>query len=143
MTALTTLFPTLDDSRTVTEFDGQIAELAETLFEIMTTAGGVALSACTIGRPERVMVVDLPDAAGDVWTLALVNPRITAVHDGVADQNALFPTLPSMARFQRIEVMHETLEGETVILTADGPLAIGLQVQIDLLNGESRPRRLH
>ncbi|WP_425100548.1 peptide deformylase [Tropicibacter sp. S64] len=127
----------------VTEFDGQIAELAETLFEIMQSAGGVALAASAIGRPERLVVVDLPDAAGMGCAMALVNPRLTAVHDGLVDQAAVFPGSAPALRFARIDVTFETLEGDTVTLAADGPLAIGLQAQIDLLTNTAPARHLH
>lgn len=138
--------PLTEASQTVTEFDGQIAELAEMLFAIMSENGGVALSASAIGRPERLTVVDLPDASGTWHALALVNPRITAVFDGVQDQADLFPGARSTLRFRRVDIEHETLEGETVTLAADGPLAVGLQAQIDILMGETgstATRRLH
>ncbi|MFW2541857.1 peptide deformylase [Primorskyibacter sp. 2E107] len=135
-----------ETSEIVTEFDGQIAELADTLFELMQAHGGVGLAASAIGRSEPLLVIDLPDASGDRIPMALVNPRITAVHDGTTDQADLFSGSTSQMRFRRIDVTYETLEGETVTLVADGPLAIGLQDQISRMTGSqaaTAPRRLH
>ena len=95
----------------------------------------MALSASAIGRPERLTVVDLPDASGTWRALALVNPRITGGHEGVTDQASLFPGSAPVFRFTSVDVVFETLEGETVTLEADGPLAVGLQAQIDVLDG--------
>lgn len=149
MTAPFTPFPSTTartTQGTVTEFDGQIAELADTLFELMFDNGGVGLTASAIGRRERLLVVDLPDASGERHVMALVNPRIIAVQDAMICQSEVFTDLPPRQRFSRIDVLHETVEGETVTLSADGPLAIGLQDQIDRLHGptHSAPTtRLH
>ncbi|SPF80440.1 peptide deformylase [Pseudoprimorskyibacter insulae] len=123
----------------VSEFDGRIAELADTLLEVLDHEGGAALAAVQIGAPVRMVVADAVDHTGERQRVALVNPRITTRSEERATQHESCLSMPGyfipVPRYALIEVAFETLEGETGTILAGGPLAVCLQQAIDLTNG--------
>ncbi|WP_121629720.1 peptide deformylase [Tropicibacter alexandrii] len=128
-----------EPSDPVTDFDGFIAELADEMFDVMEAAAGQGLAAVQIGVPLRLIVIDLPDAMGDVHRLTLANPRVVTRSDTmrIGDEGSL--SLPgqeiAVARYTRIEVVFDDMTGCEDRLIADGPLAIGLQQLIDQTDG--------
>lgn len=126
-------------SEMVTEFDGRVAELADTLFDVLDYEGGAGVAAVQIGLPERVIAVSAPDARGYETRLALVNARIVARSEDLTTEHesclSMQGYLIPVPRHDRIEVVFDTLEGEPDSLIADGPLAVCLQQAIDMTDG--------
>ncbi len=126
-------------SEPVEAFDGRLADLSDEMFEILDAVQGAALTAVQIGEPVRLVTIDMPDASGERHRLTLVNPRISAQSDtmrtGREGSLSLPGTIIDVPRYTRVEVTYQTLDGVKSTLTADGPLATGLQHAVDHTDG--------
>ena len=61
---------------TVTDFDDELKQLIEDMFESMYAARGVGLAAPQIGIPKRIAVVDVTFKEDPDAKLVLINPQI-------------------------------------------------------------------
>src|SRR3974377_1832803 len=59
-------------SSDVIDFDSELKELAEDMFETMREEGGIGLAAAQVGVLKRIFVADVPNSTKQVF----VNPRI-------------------------------------------------------------------
>ena len=65
----------------VTEFDGQLAELVENMFETMRVAKGVGLAAPQVGDSKKLFVMDCSGGKDPSRRIALINPRIVETRE--------------------------------------------------------------
>jgi peptide deformylase len=79
----------------ITEFDGQLAELVENMFETMLSAKGVGLAAPQIGLSQKLFVMDCSSGKDPTERIAFINPRIVETRDiQVGDEGCLsFPDI--------------------------------------------------
>jgi peptide deformylase len=79
----------------ITEFDGQLAELVENMFETMLSAKGVGLAAPQIGLSQKLFVMDCSSGKDPAERIAFINPRIVETRDiQVGDEGCLsFPDI--------------------------------------------------
>jgi peptide deformylase len=79
----------------ITEFDGQLAELVENMFETMLAAKGVGLAAPQIGLSQKLFVMDCSSGKDPAERFAFINPRIVETRDlQVGDEGCLsFPDI--------------------------------------------------
>jgi peptide deformylase len=79
----------------ITEFDGQLAELVENMFETMLSAKGVGLAAPQIGLSQKLFVMDCSAGKDPAERIAFINPRIVETRDiQVGDEGCLsFPDI--------------------------------------------------
>ena len=120
----------------VTAFDDALRQLAEEMIQTMHEASGVGLAAPQIGRPIRMVVIDVPEQTeGD---LVLVNPRVVE-SDGsmVGEEGCLsFPGIfINVQRSAIVTVEYQDLSGQPRRISGDGLLARCLQHEIDHLDG--------
>ncbi len=129
----------------VTEFDEELKELVEDMFETMDDAYGAGLAAPQIGELRRVFVVNLygePDEEGErekVGRLALVNPEIV---ERIGEQQTLEGCLSipglrfdGINRAMTVRVRYQDLDGEYHEVSGDDYLAQALQHEQDHLEG--------
>src|SRR3954466_7744634 len=124
----------------VTEFDDELHELVEDMFETMYHAEGIGLAANQIGVARRILVVDVRDekdpAAG---RLALINPRVvraTSNLDKEAEGCLSIPGIEeAVERPWGVWVEAQDLEGKKVTIPAEALLGRALQHEIDHLDG--------
>ncbi len=122
----------------VTEFNADLAKLAEDMFESMYAAHGVGLAAPQIGIGRRLAVVDLTSGEDRQAKLVLCNPTILRTEGKhTLEEGCLsLPTFRAeLTRPKKAVVRAQNLKGEWFELTGEDLLARALCHETDHLNG--------
>ncbi|PLY03022.1 MAG: peptide deformylase [Desulfuromonas sp.] len=122
----------------VTEFDDELKQLAEDMVETMYDAPGVGLAAPQVGVLKRVIVLDCSAKDEPEDLLIAVNPEIIAGEGDSCEEEGCL-SVPGfwagVPRYSRATMRYQDVEGNTHERQADGLLAIGMQHEIDHLEG--------
>jgi peptide deformylase len=123
----------------VTNFDEDLAKLAEDMFESMYAAHGVGLAAPQIGISRRLAVIDISFRKDAKAKLVLANPQIVKVEGKQrGDEGCL--SIPDfrepVTRGQKVTVRAQNLQGEWFEETGEELLARAFQHETDHLNGK-------
>ncbi len=124
----------------VDEFNAELKELVDDMFETMYKRKGVGLAANQVGVLKRVFILDLnagKEKEGQE-KLVFVNPEIIHMEgEVVAEEGCL--SLPGLwkkvKRASKVVVKAQDLEGKEFQLQAEGLLARAIQHELDHLNG--------
>lgn len=124
----------------VKEFNDEIRNLVNDMFETMYKRGGVGLAANQVGVLKRVVVIDLyskTERQGKEQ-IVLINPEIIAKEGEIVKEEGCL-SLPGLykkvKRAAYVKVKAQNLEGEEFEIEGEGLLARALQHEIDHLNG--------
>ncbi len=126
-------------SEPVKEITDEIRRLADDMLETMYDAPGVGLAAIQIGRPVRMVAMDVSKSEEEHQPMVLINPEIVWASEEkrVYEEGCL--SIPEyyeeVERPDRVRFRYLNLQGETVEQDADGLLATCVQHEIDHLNG--------
>jgi len=125
----------------VEDFDGSLADLAQSMIATMKAEGGIGLAAPQVGVSRRLIVAlqmkEIDDASAP--PLVLVNPRIEyrSSETWTFEEGCL--SLPGVSapvvRPVRVEVSYSDLEGREHSLEAEGIFGRIIQHEIDHLDG--------
>lgn len=124
----------------VREFNQEVRDLVNDMFETMYRKGGVGLAANQVGVLKRVVVIDLHSRTEKQGKeqLVLINPEIISQEGEVVKEEGCL-SLPGLYRKVKraayVKVKAQNVEGEEFELEAEGLLARALQHEIDHLNG--------
>lgn len=122
-------------SRTVTQFDDKLKELAADMVETMYHEDGVGLAAVQVGILKRLIVIDLYDDTGVKY---LVNPEIVDQKGSQLEIEGCL-SVPGrnayVARPSWVKVTGQNLDGDEITYEAEGLFAIALCHEIDHTNG--------
>ena len=122
----------------VTEFNEDLKQLVEDMFESMYAAHGVGLAAPQIGIGKRLAVIDVTFKEDPAAKLVLVNPEIIRREGKQTSQEGCL-SLPefreNVTRANIVTVRAQDLEGNWFEKTGDDLLARALLHEIDHLNG--------
>ena len=125
----------------VTEIDGALASLCDSMIETMYDAPGVGLAANQVGVSLQVAVIDVSsrDEKGPKRPLVvLINPELLSQEGSVVAEEGCL-SIPDFSenvkRAARVKVRALDREGKPFELEADGLMAKALQHEIDHLNG--------
>ena len=117
--------------------DDEVRQLVGDLLETMYSARGIGLAAVQVGIARRVIVVDVSRERNA--PLALVNPRVAAVHGEEAEFEEGCLSVPgvyeTVSRPARVRIEAWDRDGNAVSMEAEGTLAACLQHEIDHLDG--------
>ena len=117
--------------------DDEVRQLADDLLETMYSARGIGLAAVQVGIARRVIVVDISRERNT--PLALINPRVAAVHEEEAEFEEGCLSVPgvyeTVCRPARVRIEAWDRDGNAVSMEAEGTLAACLQHEIDHLDG--------
>jgi peptide deformylase len=100
----------------VSEFDADLKNLVENMFETMYQAGGVGLAAPQVGKSERLFVMDCSGGNDAAQKIALINPEIIAQEgEQIGEEGCLsFPGIyTKVQRELRVIVRAQNVSGET------------------------------
>ncbi len=136
-------------SKPVKQVDDDLRAFMDDMLETMRTCDGLGLAAIQVGRPVRILVMDIargsqrydPDAYDETATdpLFLVNPEIIEQSDELFtfDEGCLsFPgQFAAVKRPKRVKVKYLDYHGKQRELEAEGLAAVCVQHEIDHLNG--------
>lgn len=122
----------------VTAIDKEIRRLIDDMAETMYKAPGIGLAANQIGKPLRILVIDLQKPEHEQGLIVLVNPQIigaqgeTTCEEGCLSVPEFFS---NVKRFEEVTVRGFDKNEKGVEITANGLLAVALQHEIDHLEG--------
>jgi peptide deformylase len=122
----------------VEKIDQEVKRLIRDMTETMYEANGVGLAACQVGVNKRVIVLDVSPMDPEQDLFALINPEIVAEEDEIDHEEGCLSVpdcLETLKRKQKVRVRGISPEGKEIELEAQGILAIGLQHEVDHLNG--------
>ena len=133
--------------------DDRIRTLAADMLETMHGANGIGLAAQQVGAALQLTVLDISQVEGrpstliingvevdpaEAMPLVLVNPRIE-LDDTVTSESEGCLSFPDITaeidRAGSVSVEAETLDGEAIMIEAEGLLARAIQHEVDHLNG--------
>lgn len=125
-------------AKPVAVVDDRIRTLVQDMAKTMYEAPGVGLAATQVDVHERVVVIDVSEAANEL--LVLINPEITWRSDEriVYEEGCL--SVPGIydkvERAERVRVKALDENGQSREIEADGLLAICVQHELDHLDGK-------
>jgi peptide deformylase len=124
---------------TITEFNDELRQLAEDMFESMYAAHGVGLAAPQIGIAKRIAVIDVTFKEDPNAKIVLVNPEI--VHtEGKQTSSEGCLSLPefreNVTRPMKVKARAQDLNGKTIEVEVEELLARALLHETDHLNGK-------
>ena len=97
------------------EFNTELEQRVEEMFDTMYDAGGVGLAAPQVFDSRRLFVMDVPDEEGKSNKLAFINPEIITVEgEQIGEEGCLsFPGLfQTVQRQMRVIVQAQDVTGE-------------------------------
>ena len=125
-------------SKTITQFDAELEELAEDMFATMYAAQGIGLAAPQVGKNIRLTVVDVTSGKNPEAKIVLVNPEI--IHgEGEKREEEGCLSIPGfrgyVVRPQFVTIKAQNLKGEPFEIRGEDLLARAFCHEIDHLNG--------
>jgi peptide deformylase len=122
----------------VTEFNDELRELVDDMFESMYAAHGIGLAAPQIGVSKRITVIDLSFQKNPEEKIVLINPEI--IHkEGKQSEEEGCLSLPEIrekvSRAEKVRVRAQDVNGKWFELDGDELLARAFQHEIDHLDG--------
>lgn len=124
----------------VKEFNEEIKNLVNDMFETMYKRGGVGLAANQVGVLKQVVVIDLHSRTEKQGKeqIVLINPEIVAQEGEIVKEEGCL-SLPGLYRKVKratyVKVKAQNLNGEDFEIEGEDLLARALQHEIDHLNG--------
>ncbi len=122
----------------VIAFDAELKQLAEDMVETMYDAPGVGLAAPQVGELKRLIILDCSAKDEPDDLIIAVNPEIVA-GDGESLEEEGCLSVPgywaSVKRYGKATMRYQDLEGNVHEREAEGLLAVGMQHEIDHLEG--------
>ena len=121
-------------AKRVPAIDGSIQRLIDDMIETMRDTSGAGLAAPQIGKPLRVIVIELPEEE----PFALINPEVVrrSVEREVIEGCLSVPGYQGqIKRSLSVTVKGQDRQGKRVRIKAEGLLAQALEHEIDHLNG--------
>jgi peptide deformylase len=126
-------------AETITQFNGELRQLADDMFESMYAAHGVGLAAPQIGVSKRIAVIDITFKEDPTQKLLLINPEIIGKEGRqVGSEGCL--SIPEfrekVTRPRRVTVRAQDIAGNFFEVTGEDLLARALMHETDHLNGK-------
>jgi peptide deformylase len=125
-------------TKPISQFDDELAELAEDMFATMYAAQGIGLAAPQIGRSIRMTVVDVTSGKNPEAKIVLINPQV--IHgEGEKREEEGCLSIPGfrgyVVRPQFVTVRAQDLKGEFFEIRGEDLLARAFCHEIDHLDG--------
>lgn len=128
------------EAETVEEFNEELRQIVNDMFETMYRRGGIGLAGNQVGILKRIVVIDVNSGKERQGKeqVVLVNPEIVTIEgQEIKEEGCL--SLPGLYKKVRrglyAKVKAQNLEGEDFTLEGEGLLARAFQHEIDHLNG--------
>ena len=122
----------------ITDFNGELHQLIEDMFETMYAAKGVGLAAPQVGVSQRLTVIDTSVGEDPEAKLVLINPEIVRKEGSQTGEEGCL-SIPGfrepVTRAMKTTVRAQNAQGEPFEISADELLSRAFQHEIDHLNG--------
>lgn len=128
----------------VADFNQKLKTLAADMIETMRAAPGVGLAAPQVGHSLRMAVINEAAGASEsegeyrLSALVLVNPRIVSRNGELMFEEACLSVddcTAEVTRSAQVVVEAQDLDGHAFSYSAEGPLAVVFQHELDHLDG--------
>ena len=129
----------------VTEFNEELHQLLEDMYDTMVNKKGVGLAAIQIGVPKRVLIINLPEEASNDEeikkddTLEIINPVFIEKNYSWKNQEGCL-SIPGfyedIERAKHVIVEYQDRHGKKHTIDTDEFLAVALQHEHDHLEGK-------
>jgi len=126
------------DAQPIDRIDSEILRLMDDMAETMYDAPGIGLAANQVGRPIRLIMVDLQRQDYEHGLIVLVNPEIVAASGEITYEEGCLSVpeyFASVKRAGEVTVCGLDRNGKEIQIEASGLLAVVLQHEIDHLQG--------
>jgi peptide deformylase len=123
----------------VTEFNAELAKLAEDMFETMYASQGIGLAAPQVAVSKRLTVIDLSQGKDPKQKLVLVNPEVILREGRQYEEEGClsFPEIrEKVVRASTVRVRAQDLKGKWFEMDGEELLARAFQHEIDHLDGK-------
>lgn len=121
-------------SQPVEKIDKRIIKMLKSMAETMYAEDGIGLAAPQVGILKRMVVIDI----GDHVLYEMINPVITKREGSIMNTEGCL-SVPEycgeVERAENIECEFTNRNGDRMLLTASGLLAIAVQHELDHLDG--------
>lgn len=125
-------------AKPVTQFDDALRALAADMIETMYDSKGVGLAATQVNVHERLLVMDVSEEHNQPQVL--INPELLwASEERVKNEEGCLSVpgiFDGVERPERVKIQALNEHGETVIIEAEGLMAICIQHEMDHLMGK-------
>lgn len=126
-------------SEPVTAVTGEIRRLADDMLQTMYEAPGIGLAAIQVGRPLRMITIDLARKEEPPQPIIFLNPEVTWKSDDLSVYEEGCLSIPEyyeeVERPASVKVRYMDMKGATQEMLAEGLMATCIQHEIDHLNG--------
>ena len=132
-------------SKEVTEFNSELHDLLDDMYETMVSKNGVGLAAIQIGVAKRALIINLPDDDNEDAvqkkedTLEIINPVFVKKEGSCKHQEGCL-SIPKVyediERAEHIVLEYQNRHGEKFTIDNNEFLAIALQHEVDHLDGK-------
>jgi peptide deformylase len=126
-------------SQAVPEVNDSIRRLMDDMLETMYAAPGIGLAAPQVGKPVRVIVVDVAEKDEEPHPYRMVNPQIVDASEALRVTNEGCLSVPDfyadVERADTITVEYQDETGARQTVKADGILATCIAHEIEHLDG--------
>ena len=132
-------------SSEVTEFDEELHQLLEDMYDTMLSKKGVGLASIQIGVPKRVLIINLPEDDAENATikkedtLEIINPVFIEKNGSCKNQEGCLSVpgfYEDIERAKHVIVEYQDRYGKKQTIDTDDFLAIALQHEHDHLEGK-------
>jgi len=125
-------------AKPVTEFDAELRQLVDDLFETMYDAQGIGLAATQVNVHKRLLVIDLSENKDSPQVF--INPEIDVIDDEESEYDEGCLSVPgfyeTVCRPKGVRIRAQGVDGTPFEVEAAGLLATCVQHEIDHLNGK-------
>ncbi len=132
--------PTLSKvSSPVESITGATVRFVEDMVETMYAAPGVGLAAPQVGRPQRIIVVDVDYENPGKNLIKLINPEVRQAEGEVLWEEGCLSVVDFTAqvkRAARVKVVGFDEKEKEVTIEGEGLLAVAIQHEIDHIDGK-------
>ena len=130
-------------SKEVTEFNEELHNLLDDMYDTMVAKNGVGLAAIQIAVPKRVLIINVPIEEQDGAqpkenTLEVINPVFLEMEGKTKYQEGCLSVpgyYEDVERFKYVKLKYQDRYGKEHIIEDDDFLAIALQHEFDHLEG--------
>ncbi|MGC9193980.1 MAG: peptide deformylase [Syntrophobacteraceae bacterium] len=126
-------------AKRIEKIDDEVQILIDNMIETMREAPGIGLAANQVGRPVRVVVLDLECREPGHGLLVLINPEMISARGRTKSEEGCL-SIPGyfspVTRYEEVQVRGQDREGQMLEIEASGLLAICLQHEMDHLEGK-------
>lgn len=128
-------------SKEVVEFNDELHNLLDSMYEIMINTNGIGLAAIQVAHPICAFILNIPNEDGEQPKenlIEMINPVITSKEGSTKYQEGCLSVpefYEDVERFEKVSVEYQDRFGTKHTLDADGLLAIAIQHENDHLDG--------